>query len=340
MASKRRQLVIGTLISLVLLGWVLMQTDWALVWARLREANYLLLAAGGAAIGVSIGMRAWRWTIMLEPEAPARPIATLFDAVNIGYLANNLLPARLGDLLRAYLAKEWTTASAPFALSTTVVERLLDTLLIILMLLALLPILPVPDWAVRGGLLLGAVVTGVALLLTVAAANRTRIEPLLLRLMRPLPLDHARWSDRLLSLLDGFALARQPHRLLRVLAVSIGVWGFAVVAYWLIFRAFGLDPLGLTSAIFVLALGALSMGAPSAPSAAGTFDAAATWALTLLGVAENLAGGVALVIHIVNFIVVTLLGLWSLLRRGLSLSDLGAIGKDEPMSTPRSPRSG
>lgn len=324
MDSQRRRLLVGTLISLVLLGWVLWQTDWPLVWQRLREANLLLLALSGVAIMVSLLMRAWRWMIMLEPEAPERSLGTVFDIVNIGYLANNLLPARLGDLLRAYLAREWTTASAAFALSTTVVERLLDTLLVILMLLALLPLLPVPEWAVRGGLLLGAVVTAVAGLLVVAAGQRGRVAPLVTALLRPLPLDQDVWSERLLSLLDGFSLARQPRRLVRVLGVSVGVWGTAILAYWLTFRAFGLSDLGFTSATFTLALGALSMGAPSAPSAAGTFDAAATWALVLLGVASNLAGGVALVIHIINFVAVTLLGLWSLAHRGLSLSDLNA----------------
>ncbi|MGB0389846.1 MAG: lysylphosphatidylglycerol synthase transmembrane domain-containing protein, partial [Ardenticatenaceae bacterium] len=111
MKEHRTRLVIGSLVSLILLGWVIWSTDWGQVVERLQEADWLMLLAAFVSVMVNITLRAWRWGIMLEPEDGERSFATLFDIVNLGYLANNVLPARLGDLIRVYLAGEWTKVS-------------------------------------------------------------------------------------------------------------------------------------------------------------------------------------------------------------------------------------
>ena len=322
MNDQRTRLILGTAVSLLLLLWVFWRTDWEEVLLRLREADPMMLLAAFLAVAVGVALRAWRWGIMLEPEDRERSFVTLFDIVNVGYLANNLLPARLGDLLRAYLAREWTRVSLPFALSTTVVERVLDTLVVVVMLFGVLPFLPVPPLAARTGLLVGILFFTGGVLLGVAAWQRERSESLLRVLLRPLPIDETVWGPRLVALLDGFALVRQPRRLVRVLLSTAIIWAVAISSYWFTFRAFDLVDLGPFSAAFVISLAALGMAAPSGPAAAGTFDAAAAGALIVLGVAADLAGGIAVILHAINVLVVTVLGLWTMGRRGLSLSVL------------------
>ncbi len=322
MNKQRTRLIVGTLVSLGLLVWLLWQTDWDEVLQRLREADPLLLLAALLMIILGVVLRAWRWGIMLEPMDEERSFSTLFDAVNVGYLANNLLPARLGDLLRAYLVGEWTRAPFSFALSTTVVERVLDTLVVVVMLFGVLPFLPVPPLAARTGMLVGAAFFVGGILLGVAAWQRAWSERLLRAMLRPLPLDADVWSARLVALLDGFALVQQPGRFARVLVSTALIWIVSIASYWFTFRAFALVGLGPLSAAFTICLAALGMAAPSGPAAAGTFDAAAAGALLILGVPAGLAGGVALVLHAINFIGVTLLGVWSMARRGLSLGSL------------------
>ncbi|MGH2542634.1 MAG: lysylphosphatidylglycerol synthase transmembrane domain-containing protein [Ardenticatenaceae bacterium] len=322
MKNPRTRLIVGTIVSLVLLAWVLWRTDWAEVAERLREADLLMLLAAFVLIAFSVALRAWRWGMMLEPEDAQRPYGTLFDIVNLGYFANNLLPARLGDLLRAYLAGQWTGASFSFALSTTVVERVLDTLIVVLMIFGLLPFLPVPPLAARSGALIGIVFLLGTLLLVVAAWQRASSERLIRLLLRPLPLDAELWSARLVRLLDGFALVRQPARFARVLFASVFVWGTAISSYWFTFHAFELAGLGFSSAAFTVSLAALGMAAPSGPASAGTFDAAAAGALVVLGVSSGLAGGIAVILHAINFLAVTALGLITMGRRGVSLSGL------------------
>jgi hypothetical protein len=321
MKDQRSRLIIGSLVSLVLLGWVIWRTDWNIVGQRLSEANPVLLLGALAMVWAGVAFRAWRWGIMLEPEDSERSFLTLFDIVNLGYFANNILPARLGDFLRAYLAGEWTRASLSFALSTTVVERVLDTLVVVLMLFGVLPFLPVPPVAARAGMLIGAGFFVGAILLVIAAWQRDRSERLIRIFLRPLPLDEHLWGERLVALLDGFALVRHPGRFARVLVTTVFVWAAAIFSYWLTFRAFDLD-LGPLAATFTISLAALGMAAPSGPASAGTYDAAATGALTILGVEAGLAGGVAVILHAINFLAVTALGLWSLARRGLSLGAL------------------
>lgn len=321
MKRNNIRLIIGIFISLTLLIWVIISTDWHEIWIRLQEANWLLLVAALFAVMLNIILRAWRWGIMLEPEDAERPFSTLFDIVNLGYLANNLLPARLGDLIRVYLAGEWTKTSFTFALSTTVFERVLDTLLVFLMLFGLLPFLPVSSTIAQGGVLLGILTFIGSIVLVIAAWQRALSERLIRACLRPLPIDEQAWGDRLSALLDGFALVQQPIRFLRVIWSSVLVWATAIMAYWLTFEAFNLQ-LSFLDASFTICAAALGMAAPSGPAAVGTFEGAVISALVLFAIPVELAGGIALILHAVNFIGITILGVYSLFRRGLTLNTL------------------
>lgn len=322
MKKHRTRLLVGTLISLLLLAWVIWRTDWAQVAVRLQEANPLMLLAAFLAVVGGVLLRAWRWGMMLEPEEEGSVFIALFDAINLGYLANNILPARLGDLLRAYLAAEWTRASLSFSLSTTVVERVLDTLYVVIMLFGVLPFLPVPPMAAQAGLLVGVLFFLGGIMLVVAAWQRELSERLIRACLRPLPFDEELWGNRLVALLDGFSIVRQPLRFARVLWSTTLIWLVAIASYWFTFQAFGLDFLNFVSGAFTISFAALGMAVPSGPAAAGTFDAAVTSALEILSVSGDLAGGVAVVIHALNFLAVIMLGIWSMVRRGLSLTSL------------------
>ncbi len=309
------------LISVVLVGWVVMNTDWNEVWSRLSEANPALLLASAAAVGGGIFLRTWRWQIMLEPEVPERRYGDLLDIVNLGYLANNLLPARLGDVIRSYLAAEWTPSTFTFALSTTAVERVLDTLVVVTMLFGVLPFLPVPPEAAQVGTLLGIAFFAAGVVLVVMAWYKVQSEKIIRAVLRPLPVNEGVWSARIIALLEGFSIVRQPVRFARVLVSTILIWAVAIASYWFAFLAFNLD-LGYLAGAFVISLAALGMAVPSGPASTGTYDAAASGALQILGITQGLAGGVAVVLHAINFIVITVFGLWSLGKRGLTLNKL------------------
>lgn len=320
-SSRRGQLIIGSLVSLVLLGWVLWQTDWGEVARALRDANYALLALSFLMVAIGVPLRALRWRTMLTSTGDAAPFGEALDAVAIGYLANNILPARLGDVLRAYLVTQWTPIRFPFALSTTVVERVLDTLVVVGLLFGMLPFLPVPPAAARTGTVMGVLILLAGVGLVIAAWQRDLSARLIGAVLRPLPINSEVWTERLTSLLDGFAIVRKPIVFAQVLAWSAIIWAVAIAGYWFAFRAFDL-PLGPTAGAFTISLGALGMALPSGPASAGTYDSAAAGALVILGVSEKLAGGLAVVLHTLNFLAITAVGLWSMARRGLSFASL------------------
>jgi uncharacterized protein (TIRG00374 family) len=171
------------------------------------------------------------------------------------------------------------------------------------------------------GTLLGIAFFGAGVVLVVMAWYKEQSEKLIRAVLRPLPINETVWSARIVALLEGFSIVRQPMRFARVLFSTVLIWTVAIASYWFVFRAFNLD-LGYLAGAFVISLAALGMAVPSGPASTGTYDAAASGALQILGVAQGLAGGVAVVLHAINFIVITVFGLWSLGKRGLTLNKL------------------
>ncbi|HYN88483.1 MAG TPA: lysylphosphatidylglycerol synthase transmembrane domain-containing protein [Ardenticatenaceae bacterium] len=320
--DTRARLFLGTAISLILLVVVFRNTNWSEMLAALRGANYTLLALATLVTIGGVILRAFRWRALFWPETRLS-LGALFDAVNVGYLANNLLPARAGDVLRAYLAGEWARVGVAHALSTTVVERVIDVLFVVAMLFSLLPFLPLPRPLVEAALLVGAAFILASAVLVGLSLQRERGRRILARILGLVPrLDADLWSERLIALLDGFAILRAPGPLARVLAWSAIVWLEGIAVHVLTIRAFGLTSLPLATGVLTLCAAALGMAVPSAPSAAGTFHAAAYAVLLAFQVSDDRARAVAVALHAFNFVPLTILGFWSLARRGLSYRQL------------------
>ncbi|MCZ7571981.1 MAG: flippase-like domain-containing protein [Ardenticatenaceae bacterium] len=333
MGTKGR-ILLGTAISLILLVLIFRNTNWGEMWAALRAANYWLLGLAVFVTFLGVVVRAFRWRALFWPES-SLSMKALFDAVNVGYLANNLLPARAGDVLRAYFAGEWADTSVTHALSTTVVERVVDTLLIVAMLFVLLPFLPLPRTLVDAGLGVGGVLVVASVVMMALSLQRERGRRILAALLRLVPrLDATVWSERLIALLDGFAILRAPGALARVLGWSILVWVEGILIYLLTFRAFGLGALSPAVAVLTICAAALGMALPSAPSAAGVFHGATFAVLVAFSVPDDLARTVAVALHGINFLTLTVMGFWSLARRGLSYGELTkrAVAPKEPVA--------
>lgn len=316
-----RRFWLGILISTILLGLVFWNTDWDRVLRAFRDANVLLLALAASITALGLWLRARLWHLLFWPQTDVAH-ETLLDAVNIGYLANNVLPARAGDVLRSYLVSRWDRPSMTTALSTTLFERLWDSLLILILFFGLLPFQPLPKAGLRIGMIGGVVVVVALALLAVAAWQRTRGRRLLARILHLVPwIDGSRWIDNVMGLLDGFAIVRRPRVMVRVIGWSILIWGGAIVAYWLVILAVGID-VSPTVGALAIAAAALGLAAPSAPAGVGTFEGAVIGALLLVGIEPDLARTAAIALHAVNFLTLSAAGVWSMARRGLGYRDL------------------
>ena len=275
----------------------------------------MLLAVVAGPIG--IWARARRWWYLFPPgtDPPG-----LLPAMMIGYMANNVLPLRAGEVVRVFVVARrwgrgfWTTVA------TSVIERILDGLVIVGVLCALLLLIPVPAPLVIGAITLLAIDVVVAAALAAAAIWPVWFRRILERLTRPWPRVQAflvRILDTFVQGLDGI---RTPRRLPAIIGWTGIVWILPAFAAWSALRASNLA-LPWVAGWTVLAFVGLSISVPSAPGYVGVFHFAAAKAVEIFGVTGTAALGFALVFHAAQFVPVTLIGWVYLLRENLSLGE-------------------
>ena len=321
--------LLGLGIAFGLLWWLFRDEDPAEVWSHIRGANFGLLLLAVALTTATFPARAIRWRYLLAPAQPAAPFRSRFEAVCIGFMANNLLP-RVGEFARAYAYSRREPVPAATAFATLVVERFLDGIAILLLLLVALaspgfPAGDLPPEIVTGirvvCVFLGLVVVGSAFLLA-APGPAMGAAAWFARTLLP-----ARWADGFVKLLgsfvEGLASLRGWRLMLPALGWSLGVWTLQSFSFWIGFLAFDIH-LAFDAALFTNGSVAIASTIP-APGFFGTFHAAAKLALAnLYGVPEANALGFAVGWHLGSFFPITIIGLWYARRLGISLRQMGS----------------
>lgn len=327
--------ILGLAITAFLIWWLFRLEDPVEVWGHVRDANFGLLALAVAVTTAVFPLRAIRWRYFLAPAQADSPFRSRFAAVCVGFMANNLLPVRAGELARAYAYSQLEPVSTTTALATLAVERFLDGLTILLLLVVALAN---PDF--HSGTLPGELVTGIQWVSLVLAVFLLFSLVLLVFPERSLrtaaTVAHALLPTRTAGgvvtitehIVAGLASMRGWRLLLPALAWSMAVWVLQSFSFWIGFFAFGID-LPFSAALLTNATVALAVAVPSAPGFVGTFHAGAKLALTdVSGVAAASAIGFAFGWHLGGFIPITLMGLWYARRIGLSMRDLrGSAGE-------------
>jgi uncharacterized protein (TIRG00374 family) len=308
---------VGVAISLVLLVSLLWTVDLAEVWRQLQktEWSWTLVSAALALIGLWI--RARRWSYLFPPRS--NPPA-LVPAMMIGYMVNNILPLRAGEIVRVYVvARRWGRGFWT-ALATLVVERVLDSLVLILVLGVLIFLIPVPAtlrWAATILLALDVIAVTVLGLLAVAPAACERV---LRGATRGWPGLAERGLPVFRRFVDGLDGIRTPAHALPLALWTIAVWLTPAAAAWVMFRAVHLD-LPWIAAWTVLAFIGVGISIPAAPGYVGVFHYAAVLALEIFDVPRPAALSYALVFHASHILAITAAGWVFLLREHLSLGE-------------------
>ncbi len=324
---KRWQFWLGIVISAVFLYFALRDLNLGDFWSAIKSANYWWIFPGIAVYFVGVWARAWRWHYLLKP---IKKITTnsMFPITCIGYMGNNIYPARAGEVLRSILLKQSDDVPISGSLATIVVERLFDGITILALVLLnfrqLMQIAPDAEWMRRiqtGSVLVGAIFALVLLVFLAMlflpkqtqAVSGWFINKLLPQKLRP------KVSGILDKFIDGLRVLRSPGQSLLVLALSMLVWIFEAGLYWGVMKALGLE-LSFMSLLLIEGVVNLVLLIPAAPGGLGTFDAAAKFMLSLFGIPPEQALGYALILRVALWIPITALGALFFIKEGFSLT--------------------
>jgi uncharacterized protein (TIRG00374 family) len=317
----RKKFVIGMLVSLVFLYLAFRKVDYAELWQALGGANYWFIIPN-VILGIfTMWMRAVRWKYMVYPIKKVG-LGRLFSSVMIGFMANNVLPARLGEFVRAYSlgTKENISKSASFA--TIVVERLFDGFSILFILWATLLLFPFPDWVKKGSNLFLLTNVGMLVLLIFLEVKTDSTVKFFQYILRFLPHKvRMRAEEVLLKFISGLKVFRDASSLIWILSWSILIWVVTGISNYFIFLAFGLHP-PIQASFILLVIVCLGVMLPSSPGFVGTFQFFSIVALARFGYDKNVALPFSIVLHACQYFPVTLLGLYYLKREHLSLKTL------------------
>ena len=320
---KQKRFWVGLIVSLVLLGFVFYQTDPGKILDSLRQAQYVYLIPALILYFIGVWIRAVRWHFLLRSIKPI-DTPSLFRAVVIGYMANNLLPARIGELVRAYVLGRQENVSKAATLVTIVVERIFDGLTMLTFIVAASFFLDLQDAALAGSLRLVGIVFIVAIAaLAVLAGMPRRVEGIADFFLRRLPSESLRERAGGLtrSLLNGLGALRSPVDSFATFGLSLLAWLCETGMYVLIAIGFNII---LPFPVFLLAAAFANLVtiAPSTPGYVGVFDAPIVYTLTFFGGYQNLATSYTIVLHAALYLPVTLLGLYYAWRAGVSLTQV------------------
>jgi uncharacterized protein (TIRG00374 family) len=276
-------------------------------------------------------LRTIRWRLILR-DAGGQPLPwlPLWHATAIGFMANNLLPARAGEVARAYVAGREMPVRFTTALGSVGVERVFDALIMLALMAVAIAAPSFPaNTVVQGRSLSGlataaAVIFGAILLLALVVVHRPAPWLALLGRIthRLLP---TRIADRLThwaeGIVEGLSVLKSPARFAGVVLWSLVLWGTNAAAFAVCFRAFGL-PVPLEAALLLQGIIGFGVAVPSTPGFVGVFEAATRITLGIYAVDASRAVSYALTYHLTTFLPITLLGLWSLSRLHLRLGEL------------------
>lgn len=314
--------LLGLGVSVLAVYFVIAQMDVRQLGVALQSARYIYVLPSGALLFIGLWTRAIRWRILLDQGLP---LERAFSIMNVAYLVNGILPLRMGEIARAFLATRATPPVPVFkSLSTIIVERLLDVLAVMgLVALALLAG-SVPDQLrVAASVLAPAALLGFIFLI-VLASQRALAQRLMDSLTARLGLlQRLRLSAWFSHFLDGLAPLTRPSALLGALVWTAISWAFSAAAGYILMLAF-FDRADWAATCLFIAAASLAIAVPAVPGNIGTYELSILLALGAMGYGESTstATAFALVVHGLNLSVYALAGVIGFVREGISLEQL------------------
>ncbi|HZP57621.1 MAG TPA: lysylphosphatidylglycerol synthase transmembrane domain-containing protein [Dehalococcoidia bacterium] len=323
--------LIRTAVSLALLGFLVWRIDLEDAGRALRDANYVYVVPALALFGLAKLLVAQRWRLMMANFKAVPPLNALFGILLVSNLANNVVPVRLGDILRVQMpAQRYGTSRARLAATVFATESLLDGVafaILGLIGLALIDLNGFPTsvfWGMLGGVSGG--------LVAVVPLSHLRLnEGWTCRgVLARLPERAQSFLETAVPhFIDGLAVFKTLRLALPALSLSMAIWILEAGMFALFGRAFGIS-LSFPAWLLIMVVANMISAVPVAPSNIGAYEVAVAETLKALGIGVGAAGGFAIASHIFNILWITVAGFAAMWALGLGLTDVFTLHAREP----------
>lgn len=317
------KIVIGFIVSLFFLYLAFRQLDFSLMKNAFSVANYWLLIPSVIVIFLSHWLRSIRWQLLLNPIKQINA-NNLFTALLIGYSANTILPAHLGEFIRAYIISREKDVSLSSVMATIIVERIIDVLSIVLIMAFTVFVFPFPAWVKQSGYILLLFSIGLIFFLILSKKYTESTVKIISVFLKPFP---QKLKEKILnifySFLAGFKSMKSKKDYLIIIILSFLIW----LSYWSVFyinfytfnliNDFNLD---ITAGLVILVITTISVIVPSSPGYIGTYHWLCQFSLELFAVPRAMGLSYAIVLHAVNFFPVFIVGIILAWKEGISFT--------------------
>lgn len=327
-AKKLIYLALGLGVSGVLIWMLFRNIDVDKLLLALKEANYLWLIPNVLMIVLTMYQRAFRWRFMILPIKKV-PFSNLIAATCIGFMANNVLPLRLGEFVRAYsLARQDKGVSKSASLATIFVERMVFDLVALLVIFGAIVWFSaglrshIEDNMIAATKLAIAIALIGLLSMLLLALRPNQVGNFITRYLSFLP-DKATEFVRnvIVRFSEGLQFLTDIKAVLNVGIQTFLIWILMGLSNYFVFKAFGFD-IPLDASFVLLVVVSVLILAPSTPGFLGVYHGGVVLSLRVYGITDERALSCALVLHAAQYIVVTLMGFYFLKKEHLSLKDI------------------
>lgn len=306
----------GLIISAIFVGLILVFVDFRKLVEAISQADMRWLGVSVLVAIIWLLMRGVVWRALLREKAPYRDV---FLTVNEGYLLNNFLPLRVGELGRAFLLSRKTTLSFMEILPTVIIERVLDLAFSAIILLSAVPFVAgAPDALKQAAYVASGLVVVGLFSMYLLARNHIWALGVFDKISQRLPVLQ-RFGGFLKSLFEGLAILTDGWLFLRVLGLMTINWGIAIVQFLVILLAF-FPNAQIVWAMFGLGAAAFGGAIPALPGGVGTFEGVMGGAVFLVSGDEARSFAAAIMTHVLSYVVSGTIGIYALSREGQTLS--------------------
>ena len=311
---KGYQALIGILLSILFLWLTFRKVNFNEVGFALCNANYFLFALTFILRGVGSLLRTYRWKILLSPIKDVR-FGGVFSAFTIGFMANCVLPMRIGEIVRAFVLGYNEKISKSAALATIFVERLLDVFVLLFLFSVFLVIIPFPPTIRRISLVVFSIGIFAIFFLILLLSKPDMVIKIFNFLPEKISL---KLQSTFLAFVDGLKVIKNWKLLALVILLSFCLWSYIALLHYMIFQSLQIE-LPIYAAFIVTITMCLGISLPSAPSFIGTFHYFTILGLSIFNISKDTALSFAILAHVIGFVPVALIGFFYLQRMGLSL---------------------